>query len=125
MIEMLPSSVVPTHWRFIAILALATAACRQSTAPERRPPDFDGVILAVLPPSGAWELNLRIERSAGDTAVVWVDQNTRLLLPTFEGKVEGARLDQLTPGTFVEVWTTGAEYRSLPPQYKGEQLVVQ
>ena len=125
MIEMLSSSAVPSRCRLIAILALAAGGCRLSTAPESRPPDFDGMILAVLPPSGARQLNLRIERSAGDTAIVWVDQDTRLLAATFEGKVEGARVDQLKPAMFVDVWTTGAEYRSLPPQYKGTQLVVQ
>jgi hypothetical protein len=121
--RMTRSSLAPSAFRpCMAALALVTAACNASTALENPDPDFDGVILALLPPSGAWELNLRIERSSGDTAIVWIARDTRVYLAP-DGKLQSTEPDRLARGMSVDVWTTGVEYRSLPPQYRGTKLV--
>jgi hypothetical protein len=105
-------------------LATIASACAPLTSPEDGPPDFSGVVLGVEPPSGAWRLNLRIERSSGDTAIVWIGGSTRLFAAGPDGTVQGMEPDELEVGASVDVWTTGVERRSLPPQYDATQVVV-
>lgn len=119
---MIPSSSA-SRIRGVALAALASA-CALLTSPEDGPPDFSGAVLAVEPPSGAWRFNLRIERSSGDTAIVWIGGSTGLFVAGPDGRLQDMEPDQLEVGASVDVWTTGVERRSLPPQYDGTQVVV-
>jgi hypothetical protein len=106
-----------------AVLVVTLAACGAATSPENRPPDFSGVVVGVQPPSGPSEL-VSIARAPGDTAVVRIGSETKLLLAASVGRLESVRPEFLTRSRSVDVWTSGIEYRSLPPQYEGTQLVV-
>jgi hypothetical protein len=54
---------------------------------------------------------------------VHVSGATRFYRQAGNGELEPIDFYSLTPGTSVDVWTTGVELRSLPPQYGGRQVV--
>ena len=100
-------------------------ACGDTSGPEDTPADFSGIILGLQDQaSSEHALETVVERSVGDTAVVRVMQTTRIYARLADGGLQSVDRHDLAAGDSVEVWTTGVEYRSLPPQYDGRQLVV-
>jgi hypothetical protein len=109
----------------IAVASCIYVACGEPSAPEDRPPDFSGIMLELRDQvSPQYEVDVRIERTVGDTALVHVSETTRVYETLPDGGLQSAAAGSLAIGDFVDVWTTGVEYRSLPPQYDGTQLVV-
>ena len=114
----------------LAALGSLASACgfltppERGTSPESGPPDFSGVVLALRSSSGASQFHLLVERSSGDSAVVRIGGGTRLFATTSGGELEKTDAGELVAGMPVDVWTTGVEFRSLPPQYAGTQIVL-
>jgi hypothetical protein len=67
---------------------------------------------------------LYVTRTDGD-AIVYLPSEARVYRRGLGGIHLPVGLDVLTPGIHVEVWTTGVELRSLPPQYTARQIVAQ
>jgi hypothetical protein len=126
-----PRFIQPTvHIWTLKILVLylggrLCVACGEASGPEDRPADFSGIILALREQAASEHvLETVVERSVGDTAIVRVTQTTRIYARLADGGLQSVDRQVLAAGDSVEVWTTGVEYRSLPPQYDGRQLVV-
>jgi hypothetical protein len=107
--------------RTAVLVSLFAVACGSPTAPEDREPDFVGTVLDLTMERSAHLLG---HRAAGDTGVVRITADTRFYRRTRSGRLLSTDLQAMAVGSSVEVWTTGAEYRSLPPQYDGTQVVV-
>jgi hypothetical protein len=107
--------------RTAALMSIFAVACGSPTSPEDRAPDIVGTVLHLTterPPA------LLVDRSVGDTALVriWVDTQFYSRMP--DGRLLSSDLLATAVGDSLEVWTTGAEFRSLPPQYDATQVVV-
>jgi hypothetical protein len=106
--------------RFLLVAAAALLACDAVVEPLQGPPDFAGVVQELR--SGAAGQALVVALPDGD-AVVHLSGDTRFYRRASTGALRPMDVQSLTPGTRVEVWTTGVELRSLPPQYFGRQVV--
>jgi hypothetical protein len=103
----------------VAMIVVVGAECDSPMAPEARAPDFAGIVLAVNAGSST---HLLVQRESGE-AVVWIVDETRFYNKAPGGRVQSTDLQAIAIGDSAEVWTTGVELRSLPPQYYATQLV--
>jgi hypothetical protein len=115
----------PDHARLLPLLTAACLACGGPLVePLAPPPDFAGVVkdlrghIMEVPPA------LYVTRADGDV-IVYLPSEARVYRCGFGGVQVPVALDVLTPGIHVQVWTTGVELRSLPPQYTARQIVAQ
>ena len=104
-------------------LATAALACGTLVEPLPAPPDFSGVVNELRTGSSSTGPALVVERPDG-TAVVYLPETARIYLRGGGGTLSAVGADALSPGTQVDVWTTGVELRSLPPQYVARQVVL-
>ncbi len=93
---------------------------RKASGPAEGPPDFSGIVLEVRDQVSSFLM----ERTVRGRAVVHVSQTTRVYSRLSDGSLQLVGPMTVANGDSVEVWTTGVELRSLPPQYYGIQLVV-
>jgi hypothetical protein len=104
---------------------LLSVACGLATGPEDRGADFSGVVLELEShPAPQYDFAFRIARMAGDTAIVRIGHATRVYEMAPDGGLRSTDAQTLMVGDTVDVWTTGGEFRSLPPQYDGTQVVI-
>ena len=107
----------------LPILAAAFFACAGPVEPLPPPPDFSGVVNELRAATATSDAALVLTRADGN-AVVHLPVGTRLYQQQTGGALSRIALEALTPGAHVDVWTTGIELRSLPPQYSARQVVV-
>lgn len=112
----------PPVIRLIPALAATFWACGSAVEPLAPPPSFSGVLSEVRAGAGGPPPALIIARTQG-TAVVHLRDHVQLYRREPSRRLTDLELEDLTPGTTVDVWTTGIELRSLPPQYFGRQVV--
>ncbi len=105
----------------LAALASGLAAC--SPAPPNETPSISGAITTVTPGEGNLGSVLVEGTGAYDKASVSVTPATSLLRATANG-YERAMFADLTPGTRVDVWFTGAVAESYPVQATARVLVI-
>ena len=92
-------------------------SCHAVTVPDE-PPYVRGTITSLAPDGRVLVAEPSDEACGG--ALVSVNRSTDIL---WEGGGRAARAD-LRVGTTVEVWTTGVELRSCPPQVTATVIVV-
>jgi hypothetical protein len=123
--------VQPTAHRWVQkilvpfVVAGLCVGCGDVSSPEGRLSDFSGIIVEVADqPISNHQSAVHVKRTAGDTAVVRAMRRTRIYARLAGSRLRSIGWRNLAIGDSVEVWHTGAEYRSLPPQYDGIQLVI-
>lgn len=107
----------------LPVLAATIFGCGEFVAPLAPPPDLSGVVSQLYAATATSDPLLLITRGSG-SAYVYLPDGVRLYLQNARGGLRRVGLDALTSGAQVDVWTTGAEYRSAPPQYDARQVVV-
>ena len=107
--------------RTAVLMSVFAIACGPATAPEDRAPDFVGTVLHLTTGRSP---SLLVDREVGDTALVRIWAGTRFYRSTDNGRLLATDVEAAAVGDSLEVWTTGVEYRSLPPQYDATQVVV-
>jgi hypothetical protein len=113
------------HHLVLAVVSLLGIACGVSTGPEDRGADFSGVVLELESHTAPqYDFAFRIARMGGDTAIVRIGHATRVYETAPDGGLRTTDAQALMVGDTVDVWTTGGEFRSLPPQYDGTQVVI-
>ena len=112
----------PVSARLLPVLASAVLACGSLVEPLPAPPDFSGVVSELRAGANSPGPALVVDRPAG-TAVVYLPETAHIYTRGAEGALSVVGADALSPGTQVDVWTTGIELRSLPPQYFARQVV--
>jgi hypothetical protein len=113
----------PAHVRLVPVLVTAVLACGSPVEPLLPPPDFSAVVNELRVGSSTTAPALYVERTDG-TAVVYLPDGTRIYQQRAGGALSTVGTDALMPGAQVDVWTTGVELRSLPPQYFARQVVL-
>lgn len=123
------------HWA--VVLGLLAGCSDGPTGPLASPADFEGVVgqvrLSLPDPQLYVEQVTRPKdgSSAGDVIIHlhYADAGMTMEHPAavFQEGTAGIRpasTDGLMEGQRVQIWTTGEEARSLPPQYDARQIVV-
>lgn len=115
----------------LLVFVMVAIGCRQRGELQEEPPDLSGRVAGVaLRPNGS--VYLELEDVTGPIvrpgwvpprAGIIIDSETTVFLR------RATRLKQVPPeeicvGDMVEVWSYGAELRSLPPQFHARQIII-
>lgn len=107
-----------------AVLALAACAAGANGAAEA-PWDLEGVVVSVAADPAGTRLTLDVDSGDADArAVLHVPPDARITVRHADGSVRPGGMDDLRPGVRIRARHTGAEMRSLPPQYVATEVQV-
>jgi hypothetical protein len=91
-------------------------------------PDWDlsGVIAAVQPGAGTTRVTVQVSRpgTPGEQAVLLVSAQAEVTVRAADGASRPGDMLDLVPGARIDARHTGAELRSLPPQYHATAIRV-
>lgn len=88
--------------------------------------DLSGVVAAVQPGNGTTRVAVDVARpgAPGERVILLVSSGTEITVQRAEGTSRPGDVRDLVPGTRVGARHTGAQLRSLPPQYPATHLRV-
>ena len=110
----------------LAFVALASCAGASSGSADARP-GLAGVVAAVQQQPAVTRVTVEAAAPAGptrETFVLLVRPGTEILIQRADGTAERGRSADLVVGARVQAEHTGAELRSLPPQYEALRIRV-
>lgn len=88
--------------------------------------DLSGVIAAVQSGAGTTRVTVQVSRpgTPGEQAVLLVSPRTEITVQAADGASRPGDMLDLVPGARIDARHTGAELRSLPPQYHATAIRV-
>lgn len=123
----------PRTWIPAALVTLlATAACQELVEPLADPPEFEGTVTHVSL-DGLGSISVALSKALGGATFDRAGFNFRaaneapvaaMFVREGNGAAVEASIQDINVGDKVEIWTTGVEMRSDPPQYTATQIVI-
>lgn len=120
----------PVALATLAFLCAGVAACATGGTPSAAAGgdwDLAGTIAAVE--TGPAGTRVTVDATLGAVAepgrvVLLVEPNTEVEVRRADGTLERGDASDLVAGARIQAWHTGAEMRSLPPQYRATRIRV-